>query len=67
VTVSTGTAVHPEHGGTGPAVLDVVDDARYRAKAAGRDRYRLAEPDRMLVAVGGASGSPQPALLGAGR
>ena len=67
VTVSIGIAVYPEHGATGPQVLEVADDALYQAKAGGRDRYRLAEPDRMLVAVGGASGGPQPALPGAGR
>ena len=67
MTVSVGIAVYPEHGATGPQVLEVADDALYQAKAGGRDRYRLAEPDRMLVAVGGASGGPQPALPGAGR
>jgi len=67
VTVSIGIAVYPEHGGTGQQVLEVADDALYQAKAAGRDRYRLAEPDRTLVVVGGASGGPQPALPGVGR
>jgi PleD family two-component response regulator len=61
----------PEHGATAPRLLEVADDALYQAKAAGRDRYRLAEPvtsaDRILVAVGGASGGPQPTPSDAGR
>ncbi|OLB75030.1 MAG: hypothetical protein AUI14_22125 [Actinobacteria bacterium 13_2_20CM_2_71_6] len=66
VTVSIGIAVFPEHGGTGPAVLEVADDALYLAKAAGRDTYRLAELPVAPV-PGGASGSPHPALPGSGR
>ncbi|OLB65692.1 MAG: hypothetical protein AUI10_05825 [Actinobacteria bacterium 13_2_20CM_2_72_6] len=43
VTVSIGIAVYPEQGATGPAVLEVADEALYAAKAAGRDTHRLAE------------------------
>jgi len=43
VTVSIGIAVYPEHGPTGPAVLEIADDALYGAKAAGRDTFCLAE------------------------
>jgi diguanylate cyclase (GGDEF)-like protein len=42
VTVSIGVAVFPEHGQTGPQILEAADDALYAAKAAGRDTYRLA-------------------------
>ena len=37
-------AVYPDHGSTGPAVLEAADDALYQAKAAGRDMYRVARP-----------------------
>jgi two-component system cell cycle response regulator len=42
VTVSIGVAVYPDHGGTGPAVLEAADRALYEAKGAGRDTYRVA-------------------------
>jgi diguanylate cyclase (GGDEF)-like protein len=63
VTVSIGVAVYPEHGATGPAVLEVADDALYGAKAAGRDTYQLAK----LARAGGAPGGPDRALPAAGR
>jgi diguanylate cyclase (GGDEF)-like protein len=66
VTVSIGIAVFPEHGATGPIVLEVADDAMYAAKAAGRDSYRLpAAP--IAAGAGGAPGGPHPAVPGAGR
>jgi diguanylate cyclase (GGDEF)-like protein len=46
VTVSIGVAVYPEHGATGPAVLEAADIALYAAKAAGRDACRVADPRR---------------------
>jgi two-component system, cell cycle response regulator len=46
VTVSIGVAVYPEHGQTGPAVLEAADIALYAAKAAGRDACRTADPRR---------------------
>ena len=57
VSVSIGIAVFPEHGSSGPAVLEIADQALYAAKAAGRNTYRLA----------GASGGPQGAPPAAGR
>jgi diguanylate cyclase (GGDEF)-like protein len=42
VTVSIGIAVFPDHGASGPQVLQAADDALYAAKAAGRDTYRVA-------------------------
>ncbi len=74
VTVSIGIAVFPEHGGTGPVVLEAADEALYAAKNAGRDTYRLAEmplpaavSPGVVTVAGGASGGPQPALPSAGR
>jgi hypothetical protein len=46
VTVSIGVAVYPEHGTTGPAVLEAADIALYAAKAAGRDACRTADARR---------------------
>jgi diguanylate cyclase (GGDEF)-like protein len=46
VTVSIGVAVYPEHGPTGPAVLEAADIALYAAKAAGRDACRTADSRR---------------------
>jgi diguanylate cyclase (GGDEF)-like protein len=50
MTVSIGIAVYPDHGTTGPSVLEAADNALYAAKTGGRDRYRLAfaypEPGR---------------------
>ncbi|HEY0357036.1 MAG TPA: diguanylate cyclase [Mycobacteriales bacterium] len=46
ITASIGVAVYPEHGSTGPAVLEAADDALYRAKAAGRDTWRVSEGPR---------------------
>jgi two-component system, cell cycle response regulator len=51
VTVSIGIAVYPDHGSTGPAVLEAADDALYAAKAAGRDTFRLADRRGDTVAV----------------
>jgi diguanylate cyclase (GGDEF)-like protein len=42
VTVSIGIAVYPDHGVTGPAVLEAADDALYQAKSSGRDTCRVA-------------------------
>ncbi len=49
VTVSIGVAVFPEHGDSGPQVLEAADDALYAAKAAGRDTFRLASPRAKVV------------------
>jgi diguanylate cyclase (GGDEF)-like protein len=46
ITASIGVAVYPDHGATGPAVLEAADDALYRAKAAGRDTWRVSEGPR---------------------
>jgi two-component system, cell cycle response regulator len=46
VSVSIGVAVYPDHGTSGPRVLEAADDALYAAKAAGRDTYRLARSPR---------------------
>jgi two-component system, cell cycle response regulator len=72
VTVSIGIAVFPEHGGTGPVVLEAADEALYAAKQAGRDTYRLAEMSLpavpgVVTVAGGASGCPHPALPSPGR
>jgi diguanylate cyclase (GGDEF)-like protein len=45
MTVSIGIAVYPDHGATGQCLLRAADDALHAAKAAGRDTYRVAEPD----------------------
>ncbi len=44
VTISSGVAVHPDHGGTGAELLRAADDALYAAKRAGRDCWRTAQP-----------------------
>ncbi|HLU43876.1 MAG TPA: diguanylate cyclase [Natronosporangium sp.] len=44
VTVSIGIAVYPTHGRHPEALLEAADDALYRAKADGRDTYRVAAP-----------------------
>jgi diguanylate cyclase (GGDEF)-like protein len=62
VTVSIGIAVFPDHGSSGPAVLEIADQALYAAKAAGRDTFRLAG-----CVTSGASGGPEPAAGLAGR
>jgi diguanylate cyclase (GGDEF)-like protein len=46
ITASIGVAVYPLHGGTGAAVLEAADDALYRAKADGRDMWRVSEGPR---------------------
>jgi diguanylate cyclase (GGDEF)-like protein len=51
VTVSAGVASFPDHGRTASEILRAADAALYAAKAAGRDRWCLAE-----VAVPGAPG-----------
>ena len=43
VTLSVGVAVFPAHGATQEVLLKAVDNALYRAKAAGRDRVVVAE------------------------
>jgi diguanylate cyclase (GGDEF)-like protein len=63
VTVSIGVAVYPDHGATGPAVLEAADDALYAAKTAGRDTYRVAPPPP-AVTTGGASNGTQPPRQG---
>jgi diguanylate cyclase (GGDEF)-like protein len=62
VTVSIGIGVFPDHGASGPAVLEIADQAMYAAKAAGRDTFRLAGS-----VTSGASGGPQPATPAGGR
>jgi diguanylate cyclase (GGDEF)-like protein len=42
VTFSAGIAIHPDHGETVDALLSTADAALYDAKAAGRDRVRIA-------------------------
>jgi diguanylate cyclase (GGDEF)-like protein len=54
ITVSIGIAVYPDHGLSGPAVLEAADRALYAAKAAGRDAIRSAP------APAGASRRAQP-------
>ncbi len=66
VTVSIGIAVFPDHGTTGPAVLQAADEALYAAKTAGRDTFRVAG-DSGLVGIGGASGGPQAPRQASGR
>jgi diguanylate cyclase (GGDEF)-like protein len=56
VTVSIGIAVFPEHGATGPAVLEAADEALYAAKAAGRDTFQVA----VTAGAIGASRGAQP-------
>jgi diguanylate cyclase (GGDEF)-like protein len=41
ITASIGVAVYPQHGGTGAEVMEAADDALYRAKAEGRDTWRV--------------------------
>jgi two-component system, cell cycle response regulator len=43
LTVSVGVACFPEHGTTGPLLLDAADQALYRAKREGRDRVAMNE------------------------
>jgi diguanylate cyclase (GGDEF)-like protein/PAS domain S-box-containing protein len=43
VTVSMGVAIFPEHGRTGPALLQAADVALYHSKDLGRDRVTLAK------------------------
>lgn len=43
ITLSVGVAVFPEHGSTSTAILQVVDDALYRAKRQGRNRVVVAD------------------------
>jgi len=44
VTASLGVAVFPDHGRSGPELLEAADSALFRAKNAQRDRIELAEP-----------------------
>lgn len=82
VSVSIGLAVFPEHGTTGPRVLEAADEALYAAKAAGRDTFRLATDQKSDggsdpaaakgtatdgAARGGASGGPRPPSRSCGR
>jgi diguanylate cyclase (GGDEF)-like protein len=41
--LSLGVAVYPDHGNTGPQLIQSADVALYRAKKAGRDRVAAAE------------------------
>ncbi|UDY23641.1 putative bifunctional diguanylate cyclase/phosphodiesterase [Nocardioides sp. Kera G14] len=44
LTGSIGVALYPEHGNTGPALIDNADVAMYYAKAAGRSAFRSFTP-----------------------
>jgi diguanylate cyclase (GGDEF)-like protein len=46
VTVSIGIAIFPDHGVTSETLIGAADQALYRAKDEGRDRFRFAEPIR---------------------
>jgi diguanylate cyclase (GGDEF)-like protein len=63
VTFSAGVAVYPEHGDSTMALLDRADVACYDAKAAGRDRVRIAlsGPAALALQKSGATVAPQPA------
>jgi diguanylate cyclase (GGDEF)-like protein len=43
ITISLGVAIFPQHGPTSEALLQVADDALYRAKSNGRDQVVMAE------------------------
>jgi diguanylate cyclase (GGDEF)-like protein len=49
MTTSVGIAVQPLHGDTARSLLRAADAALYEAKAAGRDRWRLARVDRPVL------------------
>jgi len=53
VTISIGIAVHPDHGGSGAALLRNSDEALYAAKRAGRDTWRVAGSSPPPPATGG--------------
>jgi diguanylate cyclase (GGDEF)-like protein/PAS domain S-box-containing protein len=59
VTVSMGVAIFPEHGRTGPALLQAADVALYHSKDLGRDRVTLAKWKKScaLGGFGGGRGS----------
>ena len=44
-TLSIGTAIWPEHGRDGEALIRAADAALYRAKRAGRNRVEMAGPE----------------------
>ncbi|HEY0485282.1 MAG TPA: diguanylate cyclase [Mycobacteriales bacterium] len=46
ITASIGIAVYPDHGATGAEVMEAADDALYRAKADGRDTWRVSDGPR---------------------
>jgi diguanylate cyclase (GGDEF)-like protein len=53
VTISAGVATYPRHGRTAGEVMRRADQALYRAKAAGRDRWAVAALPDAPVAPGG--------------
>jgi diguanylate cyclase (GGDEF)-like protein len=59
VTVSIGVAASPDHGGSLDALLRAADAALYAAKAAGRDRARLATQETPAPAGHSAATAPQ--------
>jgi diguanylate cyclase (GGDEF)-like protein len=48
ITASMGVAVFPEHGRTGPALLQAADAALYRSKDLGRDRVTGVGPQQIV-------------------
>jgi diguanylate cyclase (GGDEF)-like protein len=65
ITFSAGVAVHPEHGNTTADLLERADVACYDAKAAGRDRVRMALSGAAASALQelvGPSAAPPPQL-----
>jgi diguanylate cyclase (GGDEF)-like protein len=53
VSTSVGVAVYPENGLDSTALMRSADAAMYRAKAAGRNRYAIADGDVGEVSVNG--------------
>jgi diguanylate cyclase (GGDEF)-like protein len=62
LTASVGGAVYPEHGEDRTTLLLAADAALYEAKAAGRDRTRIAAPPRPVL-----PGAPLPQELPSAR
>lgn len=57
-TASIGIALFPDHGATSRELLVHADSAMYQAKAAGRGRYCVYEPDRNLKKNNASAGRP---------